>query len=71
MSEEILAPLEGKIVKLNIQIGDKVEEDQEAFVIEAMKMETEVYVPCDGIVEKVLVKEGDEVEEDDLLAIIS
>jgi len=71
MSEEILAPLAGKVVKLNIQIADKVEEDQEAFIIEAMKMETEVYVPCDGTVEKVLVKKGDEVEEDDLLAVIS
>jgi acetyl-CoA carboxylase biotin carboxyl carrier protein len=71
MSEEILAPLAGKVIKLNIQVGDKVEEDQEAFVIEAMKMETEVYVPCDGTVESVLIKQGDEVEEDDVLAIIS
>lgn len=71
MSEEILAPLEGKVVKINIQIGDKVEEDQDAFVIEAMKMETEVYVPCDGTVKSIMVKEGDEVEEDAVMAVIS
>jgi len=71
MADEILAPLAGKIVRLNIKVGDKVEEDDEALVIEAMKMETPVYVPCDGTVEDIKVKIGDEVEEDDLLVILS
>jgi biotin carboxyl carrier protein len=70
MSEEILAPLAGKIVKLHIGVGTKVEEDDEALVIEAMKMETPVFVPCDGTVKELKVKEGDEVEEDDVLAIV-
>ncbi|MFP4347701.1 MAG: acetyl-CoA carboxylase biotin carboxyl carrier protein subunit [Thermodesulfobacteriota bacterium] len=70
MSEEILAPLAGKIVKSLLKIGDKVEEDGEAFIIEAMKMETPVYVPCDGTVQSVNVKVGDEVAEDDILAVI-
>lgn len=70
MSEEILAPLAGKIVKLDIEVGAKVEEDDEALVIEAMKMETPVYVPCDGTVKEIKVKQGAEVEEDDVLAII-
>ena len=70
MAQELLAPLAGKIVKLDINVGDKVEEDQDAMVIEAMKMETPVYIPCDGTVKEIKVKPGDEVEEDDLLAII-
>jgi len=70
MAQELLAPLAGKIVKMDINVGDKVEEDQDAMVIEAMKMETPVYVPCDGTVKEIKVKPGDEVEEDDLLAII-
>jgi acetyl-CoA carboxylase biotin carboxyl carrier protein len=70
MAEEILAPLAGKIVQLNLEVGAKVEEDDEAMVIEAMKMETPVFVPCDGTVKELKVKEGDEVEEDDVLAII-
>lgn len=70
MSEEILAPLAGKIVKLFIEAGAKVEEDDEAMVIEAMKMETPVFVPCDGTVKELKIKEGDEVEEDDVLAIV-
>jgi acetyl-CoA carboxylase biotin carboxyl carrier protein len=70
MTQEILAPLAGKVIQLNLEIGAKVEEDEEALVIEAMKMETPVYVPCNGTVKEVRVKEGDEVEEDDVLAII-
>ena len=70
MVQEIIAPLAGKVYQLNIKSGDRVEEDDEALVIEAMKMETPIFVPCDGIVKQLNVKEGDNVEEDDLLAII-
>ncbi|NQU62866.1 MAG: acetyl-CoA carboxylase biotin carboxyl carrier protein subunit [SAR324 cluster bacterium] len=70
MAEEILAPLAGKILSIQIEVGQKVEEDDDAMVIEAMKMETSIYVPSDGTVTEIKVKEGDEVEEDDVLAII-
>lgn len=70
MAEEILAPLSGKIVSVEIKVGQSVEEDDDAIVIEAMKMETTVYVPCDGKVKEIKVSSGDEVEEDDVLAVI-
>ncbi|SLM29427.1 Biotin/lipoyl attachment domain-containing protein [Desulfamplus magnetovallimortis] len=70
MSEEILAPLSGKIVAINMEIGASVEEDDEAVIIEAMKMETPIYVPCDGTVKEIKVKVGDSVEEDDVIAVI-
>ncbi|GAB6146531.1 biotin/lipoyl-containing protein [Desulfocicer niacini] len=70
MSKELLAPLAGKIVQIDVKVGDSVEEDDDALVIEAMKMETPVYIPCDGTVAKINVKEGDEVEEDDVLLIV-
>ncbi len=68
MSEEILAPLAGKIITLNIKEGSMVEEDDEVLVLEAMKMETPIYAPCDGKIISIKVKEGDEVDEDDLIA---
>ncbi len=71
MATEVLAPLPGKIVRLNLEEGKTVEEDIEIMVIEAMKMETSVYAPCSGLVEKVTKKIGDEVEEDELIAVIS
>ncbi|MFH2132720.1 MAG: biotin/lipoyl-containing protein [bacterium] len=68
MAEDIIAPLSGKIISLNIKAGQKVEEDDEALIIEAMKMETSIYIPCDGTIAEVKVNVGDEVEEDDVLA---
>lgn len=70
MAEEIIAPLSGKILSIEIEVGQAVEEDDDAVIIEAMKMETAIYVPCDGKVAEVKVKVGDEVEEDDVLAVI-
>lgn len=70
MAEEMLSPLAGKIVKVDLNVGAEVKEDDDAFLIEAMKMENPIYVPCNGTVADVKVKEGDDVEEDDLLAII-
>ena len=44
-----------------------ITEDDEVFVIEAMKMENVVYGDP-GIVKEIFIKVGDKVEEDDLLA---
>ncbi len=70
MSEDVLAPLAGKIVKMHIEVGSEVEEDEEILIIEAMKMETPIFAPCDGKVTKIMKKEGDEIEEDDQIATI-
>ena len=67
---DILAPLSGKIVQISIQQGAAVKEDDEVFIIEAMKMETPVYAPGDGTVKEIKVKENDDVEVDDVLAIV-
>lgn len=70
MAEEITAPLSGKIVNIYLKAGQKVEEDEEALVIESLKMENPIYVPCNGTVKEIKVSVGDTVEEDDVLAII-
>ncbi len=70
MSEDVLAPLSGKVISIEIQPGTVVQEDDEILVIEAMKMETPVYAPCLGTLSKVAVAAGQSVEEDDLLAVI-
>ena len=70
MAQEITAPLAGKVLQIDLEVGAKLEEDEEALIIEAMKMETPIYAPCNGTVKEVKVKEGDTVEEDDVLVII-
>ncbi len=70
MAQEITAPLAGKVLQMDLEVGAKIEEDEEALIIEAMKMETPIYAPCNGTVKEIKVKEGDIVEEDDVLVII-
>ncbi len=67
---EVRAPLAGKIIRIEVAAGATVEEDDEIFVIEAMKMETPMYAPCSGRVSGIHVNEGDKVEEDQLMATI-
>jgi biotin carboxyl carrier protein len=71
MATEILAPLAGKIVRMEIEAGTSLVEDQEIIFIEAMKMETPIYAPCDGVIDTILKKAGDDVEEDDVIAIMA
>ncbi|MCF8087642.1 MAG: acetyl-CoA carboxylase biotin carboxyl carrier protein subunit [Desulfotignum sp.] len=71
MASEITAPLPGKIVRMDIEVGSSVEEDMEILAIEAMKMENIIYAPCDGTIEKLLKKVGDEVEEGDVIATVA
>ena len=59
--------MSGKIQEVNIKVGQMVTEDDELFIIEAMKMENAVYGDA-GVVKEIYVKEGDRVEEDDPLA---
>ncbi|MDR0850941.1 MAG: acetyl-CoA carboxylase biotin carboxyl carrier protein subunit [Clostridiales Family XIII bacterium] len=64
---EIVSTIAGKIKEINIAVGQTVTEDDEAFIIEAMKMENVVYGE-DGTVKNLLVNVGDLVEEDQILA---
>lgn len=66
---QLTSPMAGKIQEVNIQVGQTITDDDEVFVIEAMKMENVVYGEA-GVVKEILVKVGDRVEEDDLLAVI-
>lgn len=63
----LTSPMAGKIQEINIKVGQMITEDDELFVIEAMKMENVVYGDP-GVVKEIYVKAGDRVEEDDALA---
>lgn len=63
------SPLAGKILEINMEIGQVVTEDDELIILEAMKMENPVFGP-DGTVKEIKVKVGDKVAEGDILAVI-
>lgn len=70
MAEEVLAPMVGKVIRIEVQVGDKVQEDEEIMIVESMKLETGIHATCDGTIEAIKVAVGDSVEEDDVLVVI-
>ena len=67
---EILAPLAGKVWEVLVEVGAKVEEDDEVLVIEALKMENTVYATSGGTVKEIKVKKGDSVQDEDVLIVL-
>jgi biotin carboxyl carrier protein len=61
----------GKIIKVDIKIGDLVSLGQAIFVLESMKMENTITAPIDGRVSTVLVAPGDAVQHGQTLAEIA
>ncbi len=70
MATEVTVPMVGKIVAVNVKVGDKVEEDDQIATLEAMKMEMPVVAPAAGVIKEIKVAAGQEVEADMVLAII-
>ena len=60
--EAVNAPMPGNILKVNVNVGDKVKEGQVLVVLEAMKMENEIMAPKDATVTQVVVSKGSTVD---------
>lgn len=54
----VVAPMPGKVVRLLVAAGDRVDVRQGLVVVEAMKMENELRAPRAGTVSEVSVEEG-------------
>lgn len=61
------APLPGKILRVNVAIGDRVKVGQELCVLEAMKMENVIKAQADGVVRHVVVQPGQSVSPGETL----
>lgn len=62
------SPLSGKILEINMEVGQAVAEDDEVIIIEAMKMENPIFCPLSGTVTAIKIKVGDQVNEGQVLA---
>lgn len=62
VKDKIFAPMPGKIVKINVKVGDPVSEKQALVIVEAMKMENSVLCRANGIVKAVNFAAGDQVD---------
>ena len=66
-SDEIKAPLPGKIAMFHAEAGQKVIKGQVLVVLEAMKMEHALTASRDGIIAETFVQEGRQVKAADVL----
>jgi acetyl-CoA/propionyl-CoA carboxylase, biotin carboxylase, biotin carboxyl carrier protein len=64
---EILSPMPGSVIAVQVSSGAQVSEGDVVVVVEAMKMEHSLAAPISGLVE-VLVSVGDQVTVDQVLA---
>ncbi len=67
---QILAPMPGKVVRVQTEAGAAVEKGAGIVVVEAMKMQNEMKSPRAGVVVSIGVKPGDTVNAGDVLAVI-
>ena len=70
MAIPVTVPMVGKIVSVTVKVGDRVEEDDQVAVLEAMKMEMPIVAPISGVVKEVCVSGGQEVEAEATIAMI-
>ena len=67
---QIVAPMPGSIVNINVSAGQAVKAGDVLIVLEAMKMENDITAPCDGVVKQVVTSKGATVNTDDVLLVI-
>ena len=69
--EVVKSPMPGNILKINVTVGQKVNEGDTLLVLEAMKMENEIASPKAGTVAQIIVSKGTVVETGAPLVVIS
>jgi biotin carboxyl carrier protein len=69
-SGELIAPMPGRVVKIAMVVGDRVERGAPVLIVEAMKMENELQAPITGLVRSIAVGPGDTVEANQVLCVI-
>ena len=69
-SGTVSANIPGKIVTIEINEGDVVEEGQVILILEAMKMQNEIQAPISGTVSSVTCEEGQSIEANVPLVVI-
>jgi acetyl-CoA carboxylase biotin carboxyl carrier protein len=67
---DIEAHITGNVWKIEVSVGDKVEDGDTVAILESMKMEIPVEAEDDGTVKEIRCAEGDSVSEGDVLVVL-
>ena len=66
----LVAPMPGKVLAAEVEVGDSVERGQLLLILEAMKMEHRIVAPHAGLVVECQAKVGEQVGNGDLLIVV-
>ena len=58
----VSASMPGKVVTVEVQVGEVVSEGQTVLILEAMKMQNEITAPIAGVVSEIHCTEGQSIE---------
>ena len=67
---EIAAHITGNVWKIEVAVGDEVEDGDTVVILESMKMEIPVESEDDGVVKEIRCEEGQSVSEGDILVVL-
>jgi acetyl-CoA carboxylase biotin carboxyl carrier protein len=67
---EVEAHITGTVWKIEVAVGDRVDEGDTVVILESMKMEMPVEAEDGGTVSKILCEEGQSVSEGDALVVL-
>ena len=70
MATNVQAHITGTVWKIEVKVGDSVDEGQTVVILESMKMEMPVEAPCAGKVASIAVAEGQAVDEGATLVVL-
>ena len=68
--ENIEVPITGKIISVNVNVGDEVKEGDILCLLESMKMENPILAPVGGTISKIGITADQTVKPGDMIAII-
>ena len=67
---DVEAHITGTVWKIEVEVGDSVEEGDTVVILESMKMEMPVEAEDPGVVKEIVVQEGQSVSEGDTLVVL-
>jgi acetyl-CoA carboxylase biotin carboxyl carrier protein len=67
---EVKSEIPGSVVRIEVNVGDSVAEDDAIVMLESMKMEIPVSAPIGGKIVEILVNEGEPIAEGQLVAVL-
>ncbi|TDA68015.1 MAG: acetyl-CoA carboxylase biotin carboxyl carrier protein subunit [Clostridia bacterium] len=67
---EVVSPMPGKVIAINVSIGDRIDEDTPVITLESMKMEVPVFPTDSGKVKEIMAVVGEVVTKGAIVALL-